>query len=163
MYHKGCIDAIIVEDARSCELRPSVKDLGFTMDSSSVEELVKFLEGCVFETSVCKVCGAKMLNHAGHYRTSDECDTCCKERITKESNARMREQMIAEAAEELEMYRKGYRFKTVAWVHGGGDDYSIVMFSEYKPSDLQIKTKLRKEGSRVLDDYGIKELRGVQQ
>ena len=155
MYHGGKVDAIIVEDERSCELRPSCS---FDMATSTPEQLERFLASYAFEESDCKTCGYHMLAHKSHYRTNDECDTCCKDRLSAEWAVEAKEQEKQDIAEEKKMLSKGYLFKTVMWVHPGGDDYMLVMFTSMPPTKAQISAQLKKEGSRRMDDYSIKNL-----
>ena len=53
---------------------------------------------------------------------------------------------------------KGMKYKTVMWVHAGGDDYALVMYTSYKPTDEEIKKALKRRGSRVDNDYSTKAL-----
>lgn len=155
MYHGGRADAIIVNDEKGCELRPKCN---FDMNVATSEQLEAFLATCDLAESNCKACGYHMLAHASHYRTNDECDACCKDRLTAEYKVENAAEVKKDLAEEKKMLNKGYLFKVVAWVHGRGDDYMIVMFTPNKPTIAQIHAQLKKDGSRRMDDYTIKNL-----
>jgi hypothetical protein len=157
MYNRGTID-IDVSDARECDHRVKTP---FTMDLNSPEELIKWLEELKIAESDCKICKAHIIHRESEYRQADECDICCKERLSAEWAVENAQRAKEEAAEEQKMVKKGYFFKTVAWVHPsrGGDDYMMVWFSVSKPTVAQVQKILKKEGSRVMDDYGTKDLR----
>jgi len=59
------------------------------------------------------------------------------------------------ARRDKRMAAKGYTHRVTAWVHAGGDDRQIDFYVKGTPSDAFIKKALRKEGSRVLDDYSV--------
>ena len=155
MYEQGHIREVIVQDKRGCEIRLVT---ALTMGNSSPEELESLVRSYAFPESVCKTCTSPMLAHTSHYRTTDECDTCCKERITAEYKKYNDAELEREKNEETKMKAKGYLFKTVMWVHAGGDDYAIVQFSALRPTDASIQTILRQKRSKVMNDYTIKQL-----
>lgn len=162
MYHSGKIDAAIVEDERGCELRPSCKELNFSMENTTPEELVAFVEGYEYPESDCKVCGYHMLAHASHYRTNDECDMCCKDRLTKEYKAEAEKMKAREQSHDIKMYKQGWRYKVAAWIHtNAGDDDELVFYTKVKPTDVQIRATLKKHSSEVLSDFVLTELKGA--
>lgn len=86
------------------------------------------------------------------------CEKCRIVKLEAEWDQESAKERDREARKDKSMKRKGFRFKTIAWVHAGGDDYALVMYSKLKPTDEEIKAELKKKRSRVLNDYSTVEL-----
>lgn len=151
MYEQGNIREICIQDERGCELRINTK---LNMKDATTEELETLVNNAPLPESVCKICTHKMLARGGYYRTTDECEVCCKERITAEFKVEQEKEIAREKAEDAKMKAKGYLFKTVIWIHpNSGDDYMVVQYSASKPTDASILAIIKQKRSTVKNDY----------
>ena len=85
----------------------------------------------------------------------------CEECFMTALEADFQKAMAGEAKRMGRMDQKhkanGYSHRVDAWIHpaGGGDDYSVAIYSKGQPSDELIQKTLKRKGSAVLDDYKV--------
>lgn len=108
---------------------------------------------------ICKECGAPTIAIPNHSRNG-MCAKCglaalraqwAKEDVKREAWA---------AVEDRRQAERGFRFKTVAWVHPshGGDDYQIKLYTETVPTKMEMAKVLKARQSAVLDSYTTTEI-----
>jgi hypothetical protein len=153
MYRQGAIEEVCVVDERGCELRVNTK---LNMNTNDPAELEALVSAHTYPTSVCKTCNSPMLAHSSHYRTPNECETCCKERISAEFNKLNERERFKDKVRDTAHKAQGYKFKAIMNVHPvSGDDFQLVQYSFEKPSHKDIKAVLIDNKSTVFDDYRI--------
>lgn len=83
------------------------------------------------------------------------CATCFDDNSSAKYKKFCDDLLAKEARDDAKQKAKGFTHKTIMWVHPsrGGDDYELVMYTKGEAGDAQIKSTLRKRGSRVLTDY----------
>ncbi len=102
----------------------------------------------------CVACGKPHLVNPDSNR-GENCNTCFTARITAEYDQAAAKERDKQAKRDAKMKAKGFTHKVIAWVHGGGDDKQVEMYTQGAPSAADIKTRLRKLGSRILNDYTV--------
>jgi hypothetical protein len=75
-----------------------------------------------------------------------------KERIESEARA---------ARDDAKARKRGLRYKAYVWIHGDGDDFSVVTYFASKPTKAQLEKIARSRKSMILDDYGVERLKDV--
>lgn len=88
------------------------------------------------------------------------CEPCWMDDFKKRCDADAEKERRRVARQDARMVKKGYTHRISAWVHpaGGGDDYLVDFYCKGEPTKEDVAKLLRKNGSRVLDDYGVEAL-----
>jgi len=128
---------------------------GICYGCNSPEDLVKYVESLDLPHTTCKHCDMVMLDRVSDHRPKNECDSCYVKLLLKQFEKEEEELKKQDDIQDSIQYSKGMRFKTIAWVHGRGDDFSIELYSKVKPTQVEITKILTKEGSSRFDDYSI--------
>ena len=102
----------------------------------------------------CIGCNKKFLKETKCFRKG-RCPSCHGAWCTAKFDQESAKERDDETKKDKSAKAKGFRYKALIWVHAGGDDYQLVMYSVAKPSDAEIKTILKKKKSRVLNDYTV--------
>lgn len=166
MYGKGKAPVQLIVGLAPNTSGPSLTDPSITMSSATEDDIVRLLSGLRIAT--CSCCSNKRLDfsqasmcqsdrkHIAQYRTAEEM-LMCSECLGKSITARWKQEEEAakakDATDDAKQKAAGMRYKTVAWVHAGGDDKQIVIYTTIKPSKKFIAGELSKLKSRVLDDF----------
>ena len=110
------------------------------------------------ECEDCKQEHLKSQNPGHPGNRGDKCEACFIGIMNEKFAAIKAEQEAEDAAEDAKHKAKGYKYRTVAWVHpsgGGDDDYQIEWYSVKKPTKAEVQAELRRKRSNELDDYTI--------
>lgn len=104
----------------------------------------------------CKTCGKPTFSPAIAEHLKGECQAC----ITAEADAQFAKQQNADSQKLAEMDKKfkaeGFTHRVDAWIHpsAGGSDRMISFYIANQPKNY-IESRLRNEGSMVVDDYTL--------
>jgi len=101
-------------------------------------------------------CGRMAFDPARHKTNrAGQCETCFLIELTAELERELAEGKKEDAAYDARMAKEGYTHKVVAWVHpsAGADDYQIVMHSKGEMPPAEIEAALRKNKSRLTNDW----------
>lgn len=121
-----------------------------------------FLEMCDQVKLVKCSCGNAAFDPATiDTNRNGKCEPCFIADLNKEYEEAQKKEQQKILRMDKRRLKEGYTHKVVAWVHPsrGGDDYMIDIYYGAKPTDAQIKASLRKQGSRVLDDFKVHDLK----
>lgn len=134
----------------------SVKSKALLARDAKVSDALELVATISF--ACCSTCGTETFNRLANIRPVVLCEKCRVEEINAEYRKNVAEEEQREKRQEAKLRAQGFTHKTVAWVHAGGDDTQIVLYTKGAPTDAQIKRELAKRGSRVMDDYSTTEL-----
>lgn len=87
-----------------------------------------------------------------------QCETCFLSALGAEFEREKKKELAKIARKDKAMLAKGYTHKAVAWIHPAGDDYQVDIYFGSKPTDSEIQAHIKKQGSRVLNDYALHDL-----
>jgi len=88
------------------------------------------------------------------------CEACFVADLDAELAEAQKRERAADARKDKSMRKKGYTWKVVAWIHpAAGDDRQLIMYCKGdKPSDAEIADRLKRSGSRILNDFTVNPL-----
>lgn len=88
-----------------------------------------------------------------------ECESCFMTALNAEFDAIAKNEAKKLARRDATRLKQGYTHRISAWIHPDrGDDYQVDFYTKGEMSKAEIVKLLKKEGSRVLDDYQIIDL-----
>jgi hypothetical protein len=87
------------------------------------------------------------------------CETCWLEDFEKQCQKDAEADRKALARQDAKMLQKGFTHRVNAWIHAGGDDRLVEMYTTGEPTTEEIQSMLKRRGSRVLNDYTVVDLR----
>ena len=130
---------------------------GLTCEDATPADVQAMLDALT--VGACDKCGRPHLVNPDSNR-GETCEECFVTAIIAELKMEQAKEDKRKAAEDAKMKVKGYRYKTVAWVHpsAGGDDYQVVMYTVKRPLKAEVQAMLKKKRSSILDDYNIAKL-----
>jgi hypothetical protein len=129
-------------------------------DQYTEEDFAATIVGCEAFLVVCP-CGAPAWKHPSTNRDG-HCEICFMAKLDADFAEATRKETAAERKRDMRLFKQGYKFKVVAWVHPeAGDDYQIVCHHEEQPTTREVIAMLRKRGSRVLTDFRIQSMLDV--
>lgn len=126
-------------------------------ESYSVTDFDGLVAGVEQYLALCVKCSKRLAwTHESSNRES-KCEQCFMEELNEVFRKEQAKEEARAKRRDAKRKAQGYTHKAVAWVHParGGDDYTIEIYFNYKPTDADVKAHLKKEGSRRLDDFRI--------
>lgn len=112
----------------------------------------------------CKCCGKPAFDPSTIITNREgKCEACWMDEWRKGWDAIQKKEAAKLLRNDRKQLKLGYTHRISAWIHPaqGGDDYQVDYYVEGKPSKTKIQSILKKEGSRVLDDYQVFSLEEV--
>ena len=141
------------EKAHGC-----VDGKGVTVKTATRADVQSILDSTLVDKT-CSRCKVSFVAEPTSNR-KDLCEDCWMDDWKKEVAKIEEADRKALARQDRKMMLKGMTHRVTAWVHAGGDDRQIDLYTEGEPSVEEIKKYLKRAGSRVLDDYKIFPLKG---
>ena len=88
------------------------------------------------------------------------CEACFLDDLNAELAEAQKREQAADVRKDKAMRKKGYTWKVVAWIHpAAGDDRQLILYCKGdKPADSEISDRLKRSGSRILDDFKVNPL-----
>lgn len=105
----------------------------------------------------CKTCRTEHLFNSEGNRKHD-CEQCFIKKLNAKFEKEQAEEDAKEKQADAKMKAKGMTHKVIAWVHAGGDDYSIAIYTQGAPTATEVQKVLKRRRSKVLTDYIVSAL-----
>lgn len=107
----------------------------------------------------CKECGEPAFDpSAVETNRNGLCEKCFMDDLNKEFKKESEKERKKVAYRDAKKKAEGFTHRITAWIHAGGDDRQVDFYTNAEPTKKQIQALIRKEGSRVLDDYTVQVL-----
>lgn len=124
---------------------------GVSVEDATPELIQEMLDEA--ERKPCPDCGVEVLLHYDYKPAEGRCGKCWGKRCDALNQQEMAEERKKAARFRARKKAQGFTHLTIAWVHAGGDDVAIEIYTKGAPKTGEIETILRRRRSRVLDDY----------
>jgi uncharacterized Zn finger protein (UPF0148 family) len=131
---------------------------GVTVKTATRADVQSILDSTLVDKT-CTRCKVSLVAEPGSNRGT-LCETCWTDDWKKKVDKAQEADRKALDRQDKRMIAKGFTHRVTAWVHAGGDDKQIDLYTTGEPSKEEIVKYLRKAGSRVVDDYKVFPLKG---
>lgn len=102
----------------------------------------------------CSRCSGVCIDHTKHdTNRAGLCETCFISDLNAKCALEQSKEDKRIEREEKRMRAKGFTHRVNAWVHAGGDDYEMVIYSKGEMPEKEIVKRLKAKGSRILNDF----------
>lgn len=107
----------------------------------------------------CSRCGRPAFDHkAVSTNRAGLCESCFMSDLDEEFAEAQKEEANRFDLLDAQHRKEGFTHRVDAWIHAGRGEDTQISFYMVRPTDADIRRALRKNKSRVLDDYSVNEL-----
>lgn len=130
-------------------------DDSLNAQTATEADIVLLLE--TVRVAPCKQCRSPAFDPLSVKTNRDGlCESCFHSKLEAEWAQEEEAELRRIAARDQQMKASGMKYRVTAWIHpDDGDDYQIDWYCPNKPTSADVKRRLRKLGSVILDDWQL--------